>query len=82
MKDIIARIKKSYPMCEVELTEKAIEYIIKVGFSPQYGARPMKRFLEQKVVTDISRAIIAGNLKEKGKIIIDCKDDKLDVQIQ
>ena len=81
MQDIIKRIKKSYPMCEVELTEKAIEYIIKVGFSPQYGARPMKRFLEQQVVTEISKAIIGGNLKEKGKIIIDGIDDKLIVRI-
>ena len=47
MKDIIRRIKKQYPLCEVELTNNAINHIIKIGYNPQYGARPMRRYLEK-----------------------------------
>jgi len=81
MKDIIKRIKKTYPNCEVKLTEKAIDLIISVGFSPQYGARPMRRYLEKKVVTAISRAIIAGDLKETKEIIVDSENDDIKVII-
>ncbi|ELP84553.1 heat shock protein, putative [Entamoeba invadens IP1] len=82
MKDIVARIKKSYPTCDVELTEKAVDQIITVGFSPQYGARPMRRYLEKKIVTDISVAIIKGDLKENKKIVVGAKDDEITVTIQ
>ncbi|KAL7714120.1 Heat shock protein [Entamoeba marina] len=82
MKDIIARIKKSYPTCSIELTEEAINHIIQIGFSPQYGARPMRRYLEKNVVTEMSKSIISGDLKENSKIIITAESDKLKVVIQ
>ena len=84
MKDIIKRIKKQYPLCEIEMTEEAIKHIIKIGYNPQYGARPMRRYLEKNVVTSISKAIISGNLQERDKIIIDAinNNDELNVKIQ
>lgn len=52
------------------MTDKAIDNIISVGFSPAYGARPMRRYLEKTVVTAISRAITAGDMGEGSKKIV------------
>ena len=84
MNDIIKRIQKSYPTSTLEMTDKAIDNIISVGFSPAYGARPMRRYLEKTVVTAISRAIIAGDMGEgtKKKIIVDADDEKIVVRIE
>ncbi|KAL7722708.1 Heat shock protein [Entamoeba marina] len=82
MKDIMARIKKSYPTCSIKLTEEAIDHIIQIGFSPQYGARPMRRYLEKNVVTEMSKSIISGDLKENSEIIITAESDGLKVVIQ
>ena len=83
MNDIIKRIQKSYPTSTLEMTDKAIDNIISVGFSPAYGARPMRRYLEKTVVTAISRAIIAGDMGEGSKkIVVDADDEKIVVRIE
>jgi ATP-dependent Clp protease ATP-binding subunit ClpB len=46
----------------VELSEDAKGYIIEEGFDPVYGARPLRRFLQQKVETLLAREIIGGGL--------------------
>jgi ATP-dependent Clp protease ATP-binding subunit ClpB len=46
----------------VELSEDAKAYIIEEGFDPVYGARPLRRFLQQKVETLLAREIIGGGL--------------------
>ena len=65
------------------MTDKAIDNIISVGFSPAYGARPMRRYLEKTVVTAISRAITAGDMGEGSKkIVVDADDEKIVVRIE
>ncbi|EDR22792.1 chaperone Clpb, putative [Entamoeba dispar SAW760] len=81
MGEVIKMIKKRYPLSEVEMTESAIEGIIKSGYSIAYGARPMRRYIEKTVVTSITKSIISGMMKEKNKIQIDYKNDKIQVKI-
>jgi ATP-dependent Clp protease ATP-binding subunit ClpB len=44
------------------LQESAIQLILDTSYDPQYGARPLERYLEKTVVTDISKMIISGEL--------------------
>ncbi|EDR22117.1 heat shock protein, putative [Entamoeba dispar SAW760] len=81
MGEVIKMIKKRYPLSEVEMTESAIEGIIKSGYSIAYGARPMRRYIEKTVVTSITKSIISGMMKEKNKIQIDYENDKIQVKI-
>ncbi|GAB1219119.1 hypothetical protein ENUP19_0014G0005 [Entamoeba nuttalli] len=81
MGEVIKVIKKRYPGSEVEMTEAAIEGIIKAGYSIAYGARPMRRYIEKTVVTEITKSIIGGMMKEKSKIQIGYENGKIEVKI-
>ena len=60
----------------IELTKSAKEYLIKNGYDPVYGARPLKRFVQKKLETLIAREIIKQTILPKQKVTIDCKDDE------
>ena len=56
-------------MCSSDLDE-AKDFILNRSYSIQYGARPVKRFLQKNLETEISRMIIKGDLKDKDKITV------------
>ena len=45
--------------------------------NPEFGARPLKRFIQQEIEDAIAEKILLGELSKKGAIIIDCLNDKL-----
>ena len=48
---------------EVGFTEEAIEYLADLGFDPQFGARPLKRVIQREVINELSRRILANEVK-------------------
>ena len=62
---------------EVKITDAAIDYIAHEGYDPQFGARPVKRAIQQLVLNDLSKRIIAGEVDNSKPIVIDCKDNQL-----
>ena len=46
----------------LELTDAALDYVVAESYDHLYGARPLRRWLEQHVITDLSRMIISGTL--------------------
>lgn len=65
---------------QLDFTNKAMDFLVEETYSPNYGARPLRRYLERNVVTDLSRMIIAGQLKEDSKVMVDARDDRLHYQ--
>ncbi len=61
----------------LKMTEDALEYIVKKGSNSEYGARPLKRYIQQEVEDQIAEKILLGELKNEGEIIIDVDDDRL-----
>ncbi|MFW5653852.1 MAG: ATP-dependent chaperone ClpB, partial [Planctomycetota bacterium] len=59
----------------VVLTESAIESVAEVGFDPTYGARPLKRVIQQRIENPIASRIIAGEFKPGDVIEVDFNDD-------
>jgi len=64
----------------LELTEPAKEFIARAGYDPVYGARPLKRFLQRELETRIGRALIAGDILDGAKIIVDLEDGRIVVR--
>jgi len=58
----------------LELTENAKNYIAKTGYSPVYGARPLKRALQKLLLDNLSLKILEGTFTEGDHIIVDAKD--------
>ena len=62
---------------EFEITNDAKEFLATQGFNPVYGARPLKRVIQQQVENPLSKLILAQTFLKGDKIKIDVKDDKL-----
>ena len=61
----------------VKITYEALDLIVDKGSNLEYGARPLKRYIQQEVEDKIAEYILLGMLKEQGTIIIDRKGDEL-----
>ena len=65
----------------IEVTEEAKEFILNKAYSVQYGARPVKRFLQKELETKIGRDIIGGELKDKDTVKVTVENDDLWLKI-
>jgi ATP-dependent Clp protease ATP-binding subunit ClpB len=52
-------------------TEKAIDWLAQLGYDPQFGARPMKRVLQKKVMNELSKQILSGAVHKEDHIELD-----------
>lgn len=56
---------------ELKWTPAAIDYLAKVGYDPEFGARPVKRAIQDYVLNDLSKKILAEEVKRDKPIVID-----------
>lgn len=64
------------------LTKEAKIFIADAAFDPNYGARPLKRYIQRYVETKVARALIGGEIQEGQQIVIDVQSDELALTIQ
>jgi ATP-dependent Clp protease ATP-binding subunit ClpB len=62
---------------QLAITEDAKSWIAEKAYEPQYGARPLKRFITREVETPLAKEIIAGRVMPKTKVSIELFDDQL-----
>jgi ATP-dependent Clp protease ATP-binding subunit ClpB len=62
---------------ELELTDPAKEYVAREGYDPVYGARPLKRFLQRHVETILSRKLLAGEITDNSRVVVEFKKGEL-----
>ena len=68
--DIVAkRLEEKH--ISLTLTEAAIAHLAKEGYSPQYGARPLKRLIQTKILTPIANMMVARGVLEGGSVAVD-----------
>jgi ATP-dependent Clp protease ATP-binding subunit ClpB len=56
---------------ELELTDAAKEHFANAGYDPVYGARPLKRLLQKEIETTLGRKILAGEVPEGSRVLVD-----------
>lgn len=66
----------------VELSPKAIHYVVENGYDPSYGARPLKRFLQKHVETLSAKLILQDRVQEGNTIYIELEDGELTATIK
>lgn len=67
---------------KIYVTNDAKEYVLNRAYSSQYGARPVKRFIQKEFETKIGRLLIKGELKDKDTLVIDEVRNQLSLGIQ
>ena len=61
----------------LEITDKAKEYIIDNGYDMVYGARPLKRYISHTVETMVAKELLTKDFKPNSTVKLDVKDDRL-----
>ena len=62
---------------KMEYTTEAVKSIAETGFNPEFGARPVKRVIQRKVLNQLSKDLLGGTIDKSQPIIIDAVDDVL-----
>ncbi len=80
---ILAKLAERLARQELELqvTDKAKDAIVDGGYDAAFGARPLKRFIESRVETEVARTILAGNLHQGSEIVVDADNGAITVNV-
>ena len=73
----IVRKRLAEKKIKLEFTPKLEEYLADKGFDPQFGARPLKRVIQNQILDDLALQIIEGKIKEGQKVKVDVDKDKV-----
>ena len=69
LEGINERLKEQY--IKVEFTDKALDFIVDEAYDPAYGARPLKRFVQKDIETNLSKMILGGEVPENSIVKVD-----------
>ena len=74
------RLKKQ--SLDLEVSEKVKDHLLKVGFDEVYGARPLKRVINELITDEIALQIVEGKIKPNDKIGVDFKNGKIVIELK
>lgn len=60
----------------IEASPEALDWLAQLGYDPQFGARPLKRVIQKRVLNELSKEILAGKIDKESKIKLDVFDNK------
>jgi ATP-dependent Clp protease ATP-binding subunit ClpB len=61
---------------EIEATDEVLDYLGELGWDPQYGARPLKRVIQRKVLNELSKQILSGAIDKDSVVSIELSPEK------
>ena len=67
---------------DIEITDAAKEIMVREGYDPVYGARPLKRYIGNTLETMIARRLIAGEIYNGCTIVVDGEDDNISIRVK
>jgi ATP-dependent Clp protease ATP-binding subunit ClpB len=60
----------------IEASDEALDWLAQLGYDPQFGARPLKRVIQKKILNELSKQILAGTVDKDAKIKLDMFDNQ------
>jgi len=80
MRRLLARLAER--KIELVLTDKARDYFAEHGYDPVFGARPLKRLVQQELETTLARKILAGELRDGSRVTVDAGPRGLEYRVE
>jgi ATP-dependent Clp protease ATP-binding subunit ClpB len=59
---------------KISATDEAMDWLAQLGYDPQFGARPLKRVIQKRILNELSKEILMGNIKPNSEIMISLND--------
>jgi ATP-dependent Clp protease ATP-binding subunit ClpB len=66
----------------LQLSEGAREHLVKTGYDPAYGARPLKRAIQKEVETPLARKLIAGEIRDGQRVFVTERNKQLAFEVE
>jgi ATP-dependent Clp protease ATP-binding subunit ClpB len=67
---------------ELEVTPAALDFLAEEGFDPVYGARPLKRVIQRRLLDPLALEMVGGQIKDHSAIRVDYQDGKLAIAVK
>jgi ATP-dependent Clp protease ATP-binding subunit ClpB len=61
---------------ELELSDAARRHLVRVGYDPVYGARPLKRAVQRELETPLGRKILAGEIRDGQRVLVEYDENR------
>ncbi|RZK50231.1 MAG: ATP-dependent chaperone ClpB [Pedobacter sp.] len=70
------QVQKTLATMGIQITasEEALDWLAELGYDPQFGARPLKRVIQKRILNELSKSILAGKVNKDSKIKLDMFD--------
>jgi ATP-dependent Clp protease ATP-binding subunit ClpA len=79
--DIVAkRLEEKH--ITLTVSDAALDYLGREGYSSQYGARPLKRLIQAKILTAIANMMVSRGVMEGGHVKVDIKDNEFSFDVR
>jgi len=75
-KELYERI--NYAGYKIVISDEALDWLAQLGYDPQFGARPLKRVIQKKIMDELSKEILSGRIAPTDEIQINLKDNQLE----
>ena len=63
-----------------EISDEALSYLAKEGYNPHYGARPLNRLIQNKILNPVASYIISNGVKKGDTILVSVKNKELNIE--
>src|SRR3989442_4632089 len=60
---------------KIELTPEACRHVVRIGYDPAYGARPLKRAIQKNLETQLGRLLLEGKVRDGQRVLVDYDRD-------
>lgn len=75
LKDTEEKLKDKY--IKIEFSDAVVDYLATNSYDPHYGARPLKRFIQKEIETELAKKVLSNEIKEKDTVVANLVDNKI-----
>ena len=80
--DLVSARLKEQRRIALKVTERAKKLLAQKGYDPQYGARPLKRIIQNIILDPLALKIVKGEVPESATVTIDSKKDEIEMKVK
>ena len=74
-KEVQSRLKENG--VQIDATNEVLDYLGRVGYDPQFGARPLKRVMQRTILNQLSKQILAGEISNDSTVLVEMENDEI-----
>ena len=80
LESVQEKVKDRY--IELHFTEPVVEYLATNAYDPQYGARPLRRYIQKQLETSLAKMILSNSIKERDKVDVELVNGQIEFKVR